>query len=142
MIQIATSWLLLLPVMFGIGWLASRWDLRLENRMDERERMRQQRSTFKGLSLLLNEQPDQAIETLVKIAQLDPETIEGDYAEAYQRWKHHFDKARDKIQDCFKETAFVPFEPLYDPEVHKTNWKSLIRDLVKNQEKYNETMRT
>ncbi len=76
MIQIATAWLLLLPVMFGIGWLAARWDLRLENRMDERERMRQQRSTFKGLSLLLNEQPDQAIETLVKIAQLDPETVE------------------------------------------------------------------
>jgi lipopolysaccharide assembly protein B len=76
MIQIETAWLLLLPVMFGLGWLASRWDLRLENRMDERERMRQQRSTFKGLSLLLNEQPDQAIETLVKIAQLDPETIE------------------------------------------------------------------
>jgi lipopolysaccharide biosynthesis regulator YciM len=76
MIQIATSWLLLLPVMFGVGWLASRWDLRLENRMDELERIRQQRSTFKGLSLLLNEQPDQAIETLVKIAQLDPETIE------------------------------------------------------------------
>lgn len=80
MIQITTSWLLLLPVMFGIGWLASRWDLRLENRMDERERMRQQRSTFKGLSLLLNEQPDQAIETLVKIAQLDPETIELHFA--------------------------------------------------------------
>jgi lipopolysaccharide biosynthesis regulator YciM len=80
MIQIATSWLLLIPVMFGIGWLASRWDLRLENRMDERERMRQQRSTFKGLSLLLNEQPDQAIETLVKIAQLDPETIELHFA--------------------------------------------------------------
>jgi lipopolysaccharide biosynthesis regulator YciM len=76
MIQIATAWLFLLPVMFGIGWLAARWDLRLENRMDERERMRQQRSTFKGLSLLLNEQPDQAIETLIKIAQLDPETID------------------------------------------------------------------
>ena len=80
MIQIATSWLLLIPVMIGIGWLASRWDLRLENRMDERERMRQQRSTFKGLSLLLNEQPDQAIETLVKIAQLDPETIDLHFA--------------------------------------------------------------
>ena len=80
MIQIATSWLLLLPIMFGIGWLASRWDLRLENRMDERERIRQQRSTFKGLSLLLNEQPDQAIEALVKIAQLDPETIELHFA--------------------------------------------------------------
>ena len=76
MIQIATSWLLILPILFGVGWLAARWDLRLESRMDERERMRQQRSTFKGLTLLLNEQPDQAIETLVKIAQLDPETIE------------------------------------------------------------------
>ena len=80
MIQISTAWLLLLPVMFGIGWLAARWDLRLENRMDERERIRQQRSAFKGLSLLLNEQPDQAIETLVKIAQLDPETIELHFA--------------------------------------------------------------
>ena len=61
MIQIETAWLLLLPVLFGLGWLASRWDFRLESRMDEQERMRQQRSTFKGLSLLLNEQPDQAI---------------------------------------------------------------------------------
>ena len=76
MIQIETAWLLLLPVLFGLGWLASRWDLRLENRMDERERMLQQRSTFKGLSLLLNEQPDQAIEALVKVAQLDPETVD------------------------------------------------------------------
>jgi lipopolysaccharide biosynthesis regulator YciM len=76
MIQIETAWLLLLPVLFGLGWLASRWDLRLENRMDERERILQQRSTFKGLSLLLNEQPDQAIEALVKVAQLDPETVD------------------------------------------------------------------
>jgi lipopolysaccharide assembly protein B len=76
MIQIETAWLLLLPVLFGLGWLASRWDLRLESRMDERERMLQQRSTFKGLSLLLNEQPDQAIEALVEVAQLDPETVD------------------------------------------------------------------
>ena len=76
MIQIETAWLLLLPVVFGLGWLASRWDLRLESRMDQRERMLQQRSTFKGLSLLLNEQPDQAIEALVKVAQLDPETVD------------------------------------------------------------------
>ena len=80
MIQVETVWLFVLPVLFGLGWLASRWDLRLENRMDERERMRQQRSTFKGLSLLLNEQPDQAIEALVKIAQLDPETIDLHFA--------------------------------------------------------------
>ena len=59
-----------------MGWIASRWDLRLEARQDERERLKQQRSTFKGLNLLLNEQPDQAIETLVKVAQLDPETVD------------------------------------------------------------------
>ena len=76
MIQIETGWLLLIPIFFGLGWLASRWDLRLEARQDERERLKQQRSTFKGLNLLLNEQPDQAIETLVKVAQLDPETVD------------------------------------------------------------------
>ncbi|MBJ7380462.1 MAG: lipopolysaccharide assembly protein LapB [Polynucleobacter sp.] len=76
MIQLETAWLLLLPVFFGLGWLASRWDLRLENRQNERERALQQRSTFKGLNLLLNEQPDQAIEALVRVAQLDPETVD------------------------------------------------------------------
>ena len=76
MIQIETGWLLLIPIFFGLGWIASRWDLRLEARQDERERLKQQRSTFKGLNLLLNEQPDQAIETLVKVAQLDPETVD------------------------------------------------------------------
>lgn len=45
---------------------------------------------------------------------LDPETIEGDYAEAYQRWTHHFRKATENIGECFEETAFVPFEPFYD----------------------------
>jgi lipopolysaccharide biosynthesis regulator YciM len=76
MIQIETGWLLLIPIFFSLGWIASRWDLRLEARQDERERLKQQRSTFKGLNLLLNEQPDQAIETLVKVAQLDPETVD------------------------------------------------------------------
>ena len=76
MIQIETGGLLLIPIFFGLGWIASRWDLRLEARQDERERLKQQRSTFKGLNLLLNEQPDQAIETLVKVAQLDPETVD------------------------------------------------------------------
>ena len=52
---------------------------------------------------------------------LDPETIEGDYAEAYQRWKHHFNKAGDKVQECFKETAYVPFEPVFDPGIQTPN---------------------
>jgi len=64
------------PNLFWFRLACSRWDLRLEARQDERERLKQQRSTFKGLNLLLNEQPDQAIETLVKVAQLDPETVD------------------------------------------------------------------
>jgi lipopolysaccharide assembly protein B len=47
MIQIETGWLLLIPIFFGLGWIASRWDLRLEARQDERERLKQQRSTLK-----------------------------------------------------------------------------------------------
>ncbi len=41
---------------------------------------------------------------------LDPKTIEGDYNEAYQRWTHHFDKASEKIEECFRYCMFVPFE--------------------------------
>jgi len=48
--------------------------MRLEKRENEIERLAQQKSTFKGLNLLLNEEPDKAIDALVQIAQLDPET--------------------------------------------------------------------
>ena len=52
------SWILLgLPLAFGLGWLASRMDLRqlrLENRQTPK-------AYFKGLNHLLNEQQDQAI---------------------------------------------------------------------------------
>jgi lipopolysaccharide biosynthesis regulator YciM len=54
--------------------------MRLEKREDEIERLAQQKSTFKGLNLLLNEEPDKAIDALVQIAQLDPETTELHFA--------------------------------------------------------------
>lgn len=69
---------------------------------------------------------------------LDPETIVGDYNEAYQRWEHHFNKARDKAQECFKETAFVPFEPLFDPGIQTPNWKALAKSLMKSQKEMND----
>ena len=80
MLQIETWWLFALPIVFGLGWLGARWDMRLEKREDEIERLAQQKSTFKGLNLLLNEEPDKAIDALVQIAQLDPETTELHFA--------------------------------------------------------------
>ena len=56
------SWALLgLPLAFGLGWLASRLDLRqirLENRQAPK-------AYFKGLNYLLNEQQDQAIDAFI-----------------------------------------------------------------------------
>lgn len=60
---------------------------------------------------------------------LDPETIQGDYNEAYQRWNQHFDKNRESIEECFKETACVPFEPVFDPGIKAPNWKALTENL-------------
>lgn len=80
MLQIETWWLFALPIVFALGWVGSRWDMRLEKRENEIDRLAQQKSTFKGLNLLLNEEPDKAIDALVQIAQLDPETTELHFA--------------------------------------------------------------
>ena len=66
MLHIDTWWLSLIPIVFALGWLGARWDMRLERREHELERLAQQKSTFKGLNLLLNEQPDKAIDALVQ----------------------------------------------------------------------------
>lgn len=71
------SWVLLgLPLTFGLGWLASRIDLRqmrLENR-------RAPKAYFKGLNFLLNEQQDQAIDAFIEAVQSDPDTSELHFA--------------------------------------------------------------
>jgi len=71
------SWVLLgLPLAFGLGWLASRLDLRqirLENRQAPK-------AYFKGLNYLLNEQQDQAIDAFIEAVQNDPDTSELHFA--------------------------------------------------------------
>jgi lipopolysaccharide biosynthesis regulator YciM len=71
------SWILLgLPLAFGLGWLASRLDLRqlrLENRQAPK-------AYFKGLNFLLNEQQDQAIDAFIEAVQNDPDTSELHFA--------------------------------------------------------------
>jgi lipopolysaccharide biosynthesis regulator YciM len=67
------SWLLLgFPLIFGLGWMASRLDFRqwrIENRQAPK-------AYFKGLNFLLNEQQDQAIDAFIEAVQNDPDTSE------------------------------------------------------------------
>ena len=71
------GWILLgLPLAFGLGWVASRLDLRqlrLENRQNPK-------AYFKGLNHLLNEQQDQAIDAFIEAVQQDPDTSELHFA--------------------------------------------------------------
>jgi lipopolysaccharide biosynthesis regulator YciM len=69
-------WLIFLPVLFGLGWLAARVDIR---QMLSETRMLPD-SYFRGLNFLLNEEPDRAIDAFVEVAKLDPETTELHFA--------------------------------------------------------------
>jgi lipopolysaccharide assembly protein B len=75
--EIDATWLLVgLPLAFGLGWLASRLDvrqMRIENR-------RAPKAYFKGLNYLLNEQQDQAIDAFIEAVQNDPDTSELHFA--------------------------------------------------------------
>jgi len=71
------QWLLIvLPVAFALGWVASRLDLR----QLRRERDDSPRAYFKGLNLLLNEQQDKAIDAFIEAVQDDPDTTELHFA--------------------------------------------------------------
>jgi lipopolysaccharide assembly protein B len=65
-------WLVAVPVLFGLGWLAAR--------LDAAQLFTQTRqmpaSYFKGLNYLLNDQHEQAIASFEEVARLDPETAE------------------------------------------------------------------
>ena len=71
------SWLLLaLPAAFALGWMASRLDLR----QAKKEHRDAPRAYFKGLSLLLNEQQDKAIDAFIEAIQDDPDTVDLHFA--------------------------------------------------------------
>jgi lipopolysaccharide biosynthesis regulator YciM len=71
-----TWWLLVVPVIFGLGWLARGFDLK--ELLSESTRL--PRSYFNGLNFLLNDQPDRAIEAFIEVVKLDPETLELHFA--------------------------------------------------------------
>ena len=71
------QWLLIgLPLAFAFGWMASRLDLRQLGRA----RRETPSAYFKGLNLLLNEQPDKAIDAFIEAVQHDPDTAELHFA--------------------------------------------------------------
>ena len=71
------SWVLLgLPLAFGLGWLASRFDVR-QMRFENRQAPK---AYFRGLNFLLNEQQDQAIDAFIEAVQNDPDTSELHFA--------------------------------------------------------------
>ncbi|HLR12910.1 MAG TPA: lipopolysaccharide assembly protein LapB [Burkholderiaceae bacterium] len=69
-------WLISVPLLFGLGWIAARVDFR--QMLSETRSM--PKSYFKGLNFLLNEQPDRAIDAFIEVAKLDPETTELHFA--------------------------------------------------------------
>lgn len=68
--------LLAVPVVFVLGWIASRFDMR-QLRMENRQAPK---AYFKGLNFLLNEQQDQAIDAFIEAVQNDPDTSELHFA--------------------------------------------------------------
>ena len=68
--------LLGLPIVFTLGWIASRLDLR-QLRIENRQAPK---AYFKGLNYLLNEQQDQAIDAFIEAVQRDPDTSELHFA--------------------------------------------------------------
>ena len=69
-------WLIIVPVLFALGWIAARVDIR--QMLSETRSL--PKSYFKGLNFLLNEEPDRAIDAFVEVAKLDPETTELHFA--------------------------------------------------------------
>jgi len=69
-------WLIFVPLLFALGWIAARVDIR--QMLSETRALPD--SYFKGLNFLLNEEPDRAIDAFVEVAKLDPETTELHFA--------------------------------------------------------------
>jgi len=68
-------WLLALPVVFALGWLAARHEFRARV-----ARPSLPDAYFRGLNFLLNDQSDRAVDAFVDVVRIDPETIELHFA--------------------------------------------------------------
>jgi lipopolysaccharide biosynthesis regulator YciM len=76
MLELDVWYLIGLPLLFAAGW----WLRGFDARVRASDQAAAPQSMFKGLNLLLNEQPDKAIDAFIDVVKLDPETIELHYA--------------------------------------------------------------
>lgn len=68
-------WLLAIPLAFGLGWVASRGEKRLDEQATPLGN-----AYFRGVNLLLNEQADKAIDAFVDVVRIEPEASELHFA--------------------------------------------------------------
>jgi len=76
MLELEPWHLLILPAVFAAGWFARGFEANVR----ASDQGAAPRSVFRGLNLLLNEQPDKAIDAFIEVVRFDPETIELHYA--------------------------------------------------------------
>lgn len=65
-------YLIVVPLLFAAGW----WMRGIDFKQHQRETKGLDDHYFKGLSLLLSDEPDKAIDLFIEVVRLDPETIE------------------------------------------------------------------
>ncbi len=109
--EFETWWLVLVPVVFSLGWVAAR----LEKRSDASVRGQLPASYFKGVNFLLSEQPDKAIDAFLEVAAIDTHTVELHFALANLFRKkgeidrairvHQFLTTREQITPADREKA-------------------------------------
>lgn len=103
---------LLLPVAAGYGWVMGRNSVRHAQR---KQSSILSKHYFKGLNFLLSDQPDKAVDTLIKMINLNSDTVETHIAMGnFFRHRGEIDRAikvhqnlvsRDELSDSQRETA-------------------------------------
>jgi len=78
MLEFEAWWLLAIPLFFGLGWFASRYETGQAASAVRRDGLPD--AYFRGLNFLLNEQSDKAIDAFIDVVRVDPETIELHFA--------------------------------------------------------------
>lgn len=76
MFEFEAWYLIVLPLLFAAGW----WLRGFDSRVRAADQGGAPRSVFRGLNLLLNEQPDKAIESFIEVVKVDPQTIDLHFA--------------------------------------------------------------
>lgn len=100
-------WLILFPVVFGLGWLAARVDIK-HVLADSRLLPRQY---FEGVNHLLNDRTDKAVEVFVDVARHHSETAELQFALGHLfRRKGEIERAIRMHQKLLARPELKPFE--------------------------------